>query len=180
MKTNNHLVECIANDIWCNHIFYYILPLELCRLPVVCRYFKALVSDNKSTELNDLWKFQYNLFINNNNKEQLKELVETLELPQLKKLYTFCDTGDFHYYRMFRDIVQTMNSYPECFNEVYFNMKLMKSVLNTKWTYSGQFSTRTIKLVFVGEKHARTTEFLVTATTNAFWEDFPYFDQVCF
>jgi hypothetical protein len=150
------------------------LPSELSQLQFVCNFFHTLLHvDNPSTELNGMWKFQYNVYLNNieQHRQKLKlRLIETLKQPQIKKLYLFCDTSELHYKKVFCDFVETMNSYSGSFNQVYLNSKLMKDILNTKWTYSETEDSLPIKSVFIGSINARTREFLATVDKQEFPE----------
>jgi hypothetical protein len=179
------LVEQIPKDVWYNHIFYHTLPTEISQLQLVSRYFKTLLQQgDNSAEFNDMWKFHYNQYVNDLVAEELTKLrvlTEILEQPKLKMLYSFCDTSNLRYSKVFRDVVETMkyNHGRLNFQGVYLNMKLMKRILNTEWTYSGLEVPSHIKCVFVGDKGSRITEFLVTAITNSFPDEVPsVFDNV--
>jgi hypothetical protein len=175
------VIAHIPSDVWYNNIFYYTSPSDIYRLQLTCCFFNTLLDtdNNTSTHLNEMWKFQYNLFMENRSEKstQLK-LSEVLEQPSLKELYSFGETSYLHYRKVFRDIVETIKLYPSCFNEVYLNMKVMKDILNTKWTCSGQH----VKCVFLGDSHARTTEVLITAIPKEFPRDYipTVFDNVWF
>jgi hypothetical protein len=189
MKVSSSIVyiAAIPEDVWYNHIFYYLIPSDLAQLQTVCRYFYELLQSN-STELNEMWQHQLHLFMETHvlskQYSQYHHYMNTLENKHLKRLYRRNpDDEDLsvHYQKVFQDVIETLKASPVCLSNVHLNAELTREMLSHKWSYKAVDNCG-IKCVFIGDKDSRTTEFLFTAISNEVPEDYgpTVFDNVCY